>query len=90
MIVRIAPQARADLGRLSDLLAAIDGDLADAALNEIADRIQLLVDHPAIGSPISRNRRKLVARRFNHVIFYRVVGQTITISRIRHAREDWR
>lgn len=90
MKLRISGRARQDIARIDRWLAAIDGDLSGAAQDAIADRIEQLRDNPATGSPIGGNTRKIIERRFGYVILYRVDGETLTILRIRHAREDWR
>jgi plasmid stabilization system protein ParE len=86
----ISANARTDLARIDNWLAAIDGDLSGQAQDAIADRIALLLDNPAVGSPLPGGRRKIAERRFGYVVLYRHDRTTLTILRIRHAREDWR
>ena len=90
MKLDISAGARRDLVRIDQWLAAIDGDLAGQVPDAIADRVELLLANPAIGSPLPGGRRKLIERRFGYVILYRATAGTVTILRIRHAREDWR
>ncbi len=90
MKLRISGRARQDLARIDRWLAAIDGDLSGAAQDAIADRIEQLRDNPAMGSPLRGGARKIVERRHSYVILYRFDAETLTILRIRHAREDWR
>jgi plasmid stabilization system protein ParE len=88
--LRFSQAARADLTRLSDWLGAIDAALAADAQLAVVRRLELLKLFPAIGSPLPDGRRKLAVPQFGYLIFYRRKGSIIQITRIRHAREDWR
>lgn len=90
MKLHISARARRDLARTDRWLAAIDGDLGGQAQDAIADRIEQLLENPAVGSPLPGVRRKITERRFGYVILYRHNREALTILRIRHAREDWR
>lgn len=89
MELRISRSARADLDRINTWLGAIDGVLASAAQTAIADRVALLLAHPAIGSPLPGGRRKLNEDRFGYRIIYRLKADRVEILRIRHQREAW-
>jgi plasmid stabilization system protein ParE len=86
----LSANARMDLARIDNWLAAVDGDLSGQAQDAIADRIESLLNNPGIGSPLPGGRRKIAERRFGYLIFYRHDRSSLTILRIRHAREDWR
>jgi plasmid stabilization system protein ParE len=88
--LRLSQAAQADLVRLNEWLGAIDGALAGDAQLAIANRLELLLTFPAIGSPLPDGRRKISVPRFGYLIFDRVKGGIIQVSRIHHAREDWR
>ncbi|WP_439545424.1 type II toxin-antitoxin system RelE/ParE family toxin [Sandarakinorhabdus sp.] len=90
MKLRISADARRDLSRIDRWLGSIDGDLGGLAQDAIADRIELVLTNPAIGSPVPGGRRKIIERRFGYVILYSHNNESVTILRIRHAREDWR
>ena len=90
MRLRISADARNDLARIDRWLTEIGDGLAGQAQDAIADRIELLLDNPAIGSPLTGARRKVIERRFGDVILYRHDHATLTILRIRHQREAWR
>lgn len=90
MQLRISRAARADLIRLHDWLADIDVAVAGDAQLAIARKLALLKNYPALGSPLPDGRRKLSVPRYGYLIFYRRTGSVIVISRIVHAREDWR
>jgi toxin ParE1/3/4 len=87
--VRWSAKADRDLDRIEAFLATVDLQLAVAAAMVIRDRVRLVLENPAIGSPLPGGQRKIVERRFGYVIFYRHNRDGITILRIRHAREDW-
>ena len=89
-VVRWSAAADRDLDRIDAFLDRIDPLLALAAALAIRDRVRLLLDNPAIGSPLPGGRRKINERRFGYVITFRHSGEILTILRIRHAREDWR
>lgn len=90
MILGYARPALADLRRIDAWLNAIEASLAADAQSAIKQRILTVVADPDIGSPLSGGRRKVIERRFGYVILYRHDRSTLTILRIRHAREDWR
>ena len=90
MKLRISAGATRDLARIDRWLGAIDGDLGGWAQDAIAERIELVLINPWIGSPVAGGRRKIVERRFGYVILYRHSSDAVTILRIRHVREDWR
>lgn len=81
--------AIADLNRIRDWLRAADPELARSAAIAIRQRVAILQDFPAIGTPLPGGQRKLPVPRFGYLIFYRDRDGTITILRIRHEREGW-
>lgn len=89
-LARLSAAADADLDRIDRFLLGIDPGLATAAAFAIRNRIALVCEQPAIGTPLPGGRRKIIERRFDYVIFYRETAGSILILRIRHAREDWR
>lgn len=82
--------ALADLRRIDVWLGRVDDQLAVAAQIAIKQRIISLLANPAVGSPLPGGRRKIIERHFGYIILYRHDRATVTILRIRHAREDWR
>lgn len=78
----------------------------DAALSYIAERspqgydsvrkqlsisLALVQQQPNIGAPTNRpGTRRLALSRYPYVIFYRVIGEDVVITRVRHtARLPW-
>lgn len=87
--LRWSAQADRDLVRIRAFLEQTDANLAADALMALSERLRLIRQNPAIGSPLAGGSRKMIERRFGCLVFYRIDGDRLTILRIRHAREDW-
>lgn len=85
-----SPDAIADLSRIRLWAHSIDPRLSLPVVRAIRQQVQILRDFPRAGAPVPGGRRRLSERRFGHVILYRHDRESVTILRIRHAREDWR
>ena len=92
MKVRYTPRAIADL---DSVFSYID-QRSPAGGFQVKSRIQQLIgglaDFPLAGCDAGfRNVRVLVAGRFPYLIFYRVVGDEVHVTHIRHAaRKPWK
>jgi plasmid stabilization system protein ParE len=83
--------ALADLDRFADFLQYRFPKMAKAVGREIAQRSDLLIEHPELGRPVGRRAdlRQLVLRALNasYVMHYRVMPDRIVIMRVFHGRE---
>lgn len=83
-------RAAADLERLADFLAA-DPPVAVAAIDTIADAVEILERHPRIGRPVEHGLRELVISygKTGYVALYDYEPRTdlVVILAIRHQRE---
>ncbi|WP_426169952.1 type II toxin-antitoxin system RelE/ParE family toxin [Sandarakinorhabdus sp. DWP1-3-1] len=76
--------ARRQLYLITAWIARHDAGAASRLADAIDDRIALLCDFPALGTPIDRGHRKLSLGRFPYVLVYAVSGDVIQILAIRH------
>jgi plasmid stabilization system protein ParE len=83
-------RAAADLDRLADFLAD-DPAVARAAIDAIADAVEILERHPRIGRPVEHGLRELVISygKTGYVALYDFDArvQLVVILAIRHQRE---
>jgi plasmid stabilization system protein ParE len=91
--VTIAPAALADLNRLQGFLKGKNPRAAKAAALAIRNAINGLAEFPSRGRVPNKDRpelRELVINfgRYGYVAQYRFSGEAVTVSRIRHGRED--
>ena len=88
--VRWAPAAMRDLQAIQEYFAGDEEDVAQRLIERIVLATDWLLDWPRVGQEISKSgRRKWKPRRTPYVLVYRVVGDDIEVSRVRHEREDW-
>ncbi|HVV93667.1 MAG TPA: type II toxin-antitoxin system RelE/ParE family toxin [Hyphomicrobiales bacterium] len=81
--------ALADLDRLYAFLAAVNPGAADRIVQALAVAPRRLLDYPRLGERLEQFEAREVRRIFvgNYEMRYEIVGETITILRIWHARE---
>lgn len=85
-----APSAQRDIRRIELWLDKIDPRLAGRIVNEIERRAEQFLVFPLSGPSADRGPyRKLAIARFNYIVAYSELGNTVEIVRVRHAREDW-
>jgi plasmid stabilization system protein ParE len=86
-----APQALADLERLTDFLAESDPAAAAETVGLIEEAVSLLKRHPLIGRPVEPPFRELVISRgrTGYLALYSFVEEqdAILILAVRHQRE---
>ncbi len=76
--------ARRQLFLITAWIARHDSGAAAGLADVIDERISLLRDFPALGTPIDRGHRKLSLGRFRYVLIYAVSDDVIRILAIRH------
>ena len=87
---RWAAAALRDLRRIELRADATDPLLAGRIFDEIERKIGRLLDFPFSGPAFAGSRlRKLSVPRFDYLVIYQVMAETIVILRVRHAHEDW-
>jgi toxin ParE1/3/4 len=67
--------------------------LGDRFAREVERVVELLLEHPESGGAIDAQLRHFVLRRFPHSIIYSVIGETLAIIAVAHARREpgyWR
>jgi len=82
--------AKADLGRLYNFLANHDLDAADRTFGRLVGCPKALLQFPRRGQKLSQYEPRDI-REFRvggYVIRYELTGETLTILRIFHGRED--
>lgn len=92
MIIRWSAEARDDVDRLTDFVAAFDRLLASEIERELEQSPKKLLDFPRRGSRLSQFDPREV-REFRiggHLLRYELAGTEIRILRFFHARENRR
>lgn len=87
--LKISKDAKADLDDIWAFYADRNEATADRVLSRIEEQFRLLVQFPLAGrarDELSFGLRGLSAD--NHIIFYRVLPNAITIIRVLNARQD--
>jgi plasmid stabilization system protein ParE len=83
--------AVADLDRFSDFLQSRFPTMARTVGREIHRKVDLLIDTPELGRPLSgrRDRRQIVVRVLNasYIVQYRLAADRLVILRVFHGRE---
>ncbi len=84
-----APEALRDRDAIYDYIET-DNPRAALALDELfLEKIQRLIDHPALGHPGRvAGTRELIARQ-NYIIIYDVTGELVRVLRVLHAARQW-
>jgi plasmid stabilization system protein ParE len=70
VIVRLTPEAEADIQSARDWYANQRGDLARAFTDEIESRIRVILQLPQAGSPVLRQVRRASVSRFPYCLYY--------------------
>jgi plasmid stabilization system protein ParE len=90
MIIRWSFEARDDVDRLADFIAAYDLNLACEIEQELEQAPKKLLDFPRRGSRLSqydpREVREFRIRKY--LLRYELAGTDIFVLRLFHARED--
>lgn len=83
------PEAMQDRDKIYNYIEA-DNPAAALALDELfLEKATRLVDHPSLGRPgREKGTRELVAHQ-NYILVFHVVGQTVRVVRVLHARQRW-
>jgi plasmid stabilization system protein ParE len=86
-----SPESADDLTRLYDFLASVNPRAAANAMQTLVASALRLVDMPQMGPPLDKFaprevRRVIVDSRYE--LRYEIVGDSITMLRIFHVRED--
>lgn len=91
MDVRWSALAADDLERICERIAHDNPEVASRAAQTIYAGCACLNDMPYIGRLSLRmsGRRELVFARLPYIAVYRVVGDSVEISRIYHGAQDW-
>jgi toxin ParE1/3/4 len=83
----LSPEAEDELADGATFYTGRAGASVSAAfLSEFNRAAQLLVMHPGLGTPTSRNRRLFPLRRFPYSLLYRVEDDCVRIVAVTHHR----
>ena len=84
-----------DLDIIFDYISMDNRLAAEALLNKMEDGINMLREYPKLGAIFPSNEYSYVEERYrflsisSYLVFYRIVEETIIITRILHANQDW-
>lgn len=89
--IDIQPLAEADLEKAwRDTFERWGATQADAYIDQLCDRLQLLVEQPNLGRACEElrtgYRRILIG---SHVVFYRIDGDLVVVVRVLHEKVDF-
>ena len=93
MRVVFAPRAGEEILEATAFYRDRSSQAVEKFSSDIAGTIDLLLQLPAIGSPISRNARRLLLRNFPYHFIYRVEGDEIRVYAAAHLKRKpgyWR
>ena len=89
MSVLWSARARRDLLDILDFIAGENPDLAHAVVDDIAEAVERLAFHPALGrAGRVAGTRELVLPRRGFIVPYRIDGETIMVLRIIHTSRE--
>ncbi len=83
--------ARSDLIRLRDFIQPHNPRAAKRSSEKILKAARLILDNPAIGTPIENRQDYELVIPFgqnNYILRYQIIKQNIVILKIWHSRED--
>ena len=82
--------AKHDLQQIFEYIAEDNVNAASKLLNEIDERVTLLIDNPSLGR-LGRveNTKELVLTGTNYILPYRVVKEQIQILAVFHTSREW-
>ena len=86
MKIRFLKAADRDLRQLYSYIAEDNPTAARNVVRRIRGRVMSLTKFPEQGSPIGRYRHLLVSGT-PYVVYYRVVGREVRVSRVFHGRQ---
>ncbi len=90
MNVLWSARARRDLLDILEFIAGENPDQAHAVVDDIAETVERLEIHPAMGRPGRvAGTRELVLPRRGFIVPYRIDGDTIMVLRVIHTSRDW-
>jgi len=88
MTVIWAKKAYDDLDAVTDYLATLSPQAAEDTINRIQKSVLLLSHFPDMGSKVDESGlRRLIVPDTPYVIFYRVMGDRVSIRGVFHARQ---
>lgn len=88
MTVIWAKKAYDDLDAIADYLASLSHEAAENTITRIQKAALLLSDFPSMGTKFDETGlRRVVVSGTPYVIFYRVVGDSVSIRGVFHARQ---
>ncbi len=82
--------AKHDLQQIFEYIAEDNVNTASKLLNEIDERVTLLIDNPSLGrTGRVENTKELVLTGTNYILPYRVVKEQIQILAVFHTSKEW-
>jgi addiction module RelE/StbE family toxin len=83
-------QPKHDLQQIFEYIADDNVNAASKLLNEIDERVTLLLDNPSLGrAGRVENTKELVLTGTNYILPYRVVKKQIQILAVFHTSREW-
>ena len=86
MRVVFAPQAREEILEATEYYRDRSSQAVEKFSGDIAGTIDLLLQFPGVGSPVSRNARRLLLKNFPYQFIYRVEGDDVRVFAVAHLK----
>jgi len=88
MLVRISPEADAELAEARQWYSNQRADLDLEFMESLDDALSRIVRDPQLYPIVYRNLRRAVLRRFPFAVFYEVTDDEVQVVAIFHSRRD--
>ena len=88
MIIRLTPDADAELAEARQWYARQRADLDIEFMERIDDALSRIVSNPHMFPIVYRTLRRAVVRRFPFAMFYEVTANEIQVVAVFHSRRD--
>jgi len=88
MLIRISPEAEAELTEAREWYSHQRADLDLEFMQCVHDALSRIVENPHAFPIVYRSLRRAVVRRFPFAIFYEVSASEIEVTAVFHSRRD--
>lgn len=90
LVIKYTESAKADLHGIRSYIAQDNPLAARKVIQAIRDQVKVLLDQDGIGRPGRiDNTRELVISGLPYIVCYAVAGETVTVLRVLHGRQQW-
>ena len=73
-------EAEVDLSESFGFYSEIDSELATKFILDFEDAVNLILQYPKSGTPLSNNLRRMLLKKFPHYIVYEIIKPNLIIA----------